>query len=276
MDPRGNFCIKEGYRIRSTPEYFRDTAAGITYQPDVYPFAGYLAQRFGCEYVIDVGCGTAGKVVKLSPPLKIIGIDIGDNIAFCRRNYPMHSWIECDLEHPEHLHFPEDLLTRAVIVCADVIEHLCDPLPLLLKLKSFLDYSPVCLLTTPERDLVRGPGDFGPPANASHVREWNMPELYNLLSVLGFNVEFIGLTANNDRDLEKKTILAVLGRNVGDTGKRQDVAPESFRVVAIMATYNEADVVVPAIEKLVNEGVFVYVIGPVAKRWFSQRTANWS
>ena len=260
MNLLDNFCIKKGYRSRDNPEYFKDTIADVIYQPHVYHFAGYLAQRFGCEYVIDVGCGTAGKLIKLSPPLKIIGIDIGDNITFCRRIYPMHSWIECDLENPEDLNFSEDLLARAVIICADVIEHLRNPLSLLQKLKDFLNYSPVCLLSTPERDLVRGLGDFGPPTNPHHVREWNITELYNLLSLLGFNVEFIGLTINNDRDFEKKTILAILGRNVENVNRRQDVAPESFRVVAIMATYNEADVVVPAIEKLVNEGVFVYVI----------------
>jgi len=257
MNLKERFFIKEGYKIRNNPEYFLDVTPGITYQPHVYPFAGYLAYMFGCEYIIDFGCGTASKLVKLSPPFKIIGIDIGNNIHFCQRNYPTHTWIECDLENPGILNFPEELLKKAVLVCSDVIEHLRNPLPLLQKLKDFLDFSPVCILTTPERDLIYGPDHFGPPLNPCHVREWNMAELRNLLSFVGFNIEFMGLTLNNDKDNEKKTIMAILGNN---NWKVQQRAPESFRVVAIMAVYNEADIIVPSIQKLVNEGLLVYVI----------------
>jgi len=257
MDRIDRFFIKEGYKVRDNPEPFIDLVPNITHQPDVYPFAGYLAHKFGCEYAIDFGCGTASKLVKLSPPFKIIGIDIGDNIRFCRLNYPMHTWIECDLENPETLNFPEEVLKKAILICADVIEHLRNPLPLLRKLKDFLDFSPVCILTTPERDLVRGQDHFGPPPNPCHVREWNMAELEELLSFVGFNLEFIGLTLNNDRDREKKTIMAILGNN---NWKMQTIAPQSFRVVAIMAVYNEADIIVQSIEKLINEGILVYVI----------------
>jgi hypothetical protein len=67
MDRIDRFFIKEGYKVRDTPEPFIDLVPNITYQPDVYPFAGYLAHKFGCEYATDFGCGTASKLVKLSP-----------------------------------------------------------------------------------------------------------------------------------------------------------------------------------------------------------------
>jgi hypothetical protein len=53
-------------------------------------------------------------------------------------------------------------------------------------------------MSTPERDLVRGPDDLGPPGNPHHVREWNLAELERLLTWAGLQVLFIGLTASND------------------------------------------------------------------------------
>lgn len=258
MNLVNRFRIKKGYS--HAPKYSKDIMLDTTYHPHVYPFAKHLAQMFDCEYVIDFGCGTASKLVTLSPPFKIIGIDIGENIRFCQKSYPTHSWIECNLEEPEHLAFPEELLKKAILVCADVIEHLRNPLPLLQKLKNFLDYSPVCILTTPERDLVRGANDLGHPANPHHVREWNMSELHNLLSFVGFNIEFMGLTASDTKSLKKNTIIAILGKNADNVSKQQDSAPDNFSIVAIMAVYNEADIIIPTIEKLVNEGILIYVI----------------
>lgn len=84
-----------------------------------------------------------------------------------------------------------------------------------------------------------------------------MVELKEFLSCVGFNIEFMGFTASSDRNFEKKTILAIIGKN---SEWRRCVAPEEFQVVAIMSVYNEADIIVPTIEKLVNEGVLVYVI----------------
>lgn len=254
-----NFCIKDGYKSRVDPLYFMDRVEDVTYQPDVYLFASYLAEKLGCQYVIDFGCGNARKLVEFLSSFKVIGIDIGPNIEYCRETYPMGWWIECDLEQPEGLSFSKEMLERAVLVCADVIEHLVNPVPLLGKLREFLRYSPVCLLSTPERDLVRGPIDYGPPANPCHVREWNLSKLEELLQSLGFNIEFIGLTVSNDRDWEKKTILAVLGKVPAEENV-YDGVPGDFRVVAIMAVYNEADVIVPSLQKLINQGVLVYMI----------------
>ena len=74
------------------------------------------------------------------------------------------------------------------------------------------------LLSTPERDLARGSGDRGPPSNPHHIREWTIGELRALLLHFGFEIPFLGLTANNSVDREMSTIIAILtSRDVGES-----------------------------------------------------------
>src|SRR5258708_5805192 len=121
------FCIKDQYTARLEPEYFVDSlpeTLGITHQPDVYPFANYLANKFGCSTVIDVGCGRAQKLMGLSQAFSVVGIDYGSNIDFCRSNYSAGQWIEFDLEQDSVIPLDPEMVKKSVVVCSDVIEHL--------------------------------------------------------------------------------------------------------------------------------------------------------
>src|ERR1051326_5255104 len=179
------FCIKGGYTARLRPEYFVDSlpeSLGITHQPDVYPFANFLATKFGCSSVIDVGCGRAQKLMNLSKSLSVVGIDYGSNMDFCRTNSPASQWVEFDLEEDSVIPLDPETISKSIVICSDVIEHLVDPTNLLKNLKRMMEYAPVGIITTPERDLVRGLNDPGPPGNPAHVREWNLSELHALLA----------------------------------------------------------------------------------------------
>ena len=248
------FFIKAEYVERSEPEYFVDNVVGTIHQPDVYPFAAHVARRLGCEAIIDIGCGRGQKLAQLHPEFHVIGIDFGDNIEYCAQHYPFGTWIPCNLEENSQMVLPTDVVGKAIVVCADVIEHLVNPVPLLALLRGLMAHAPYGILTTPERDLVRGAEHFGPPPNLSHVREWNLDELRTLLQWSGIDVEFSGLTVNNDSALQKRTSICVLGH-----GYPNRVPPE-FKVIAIMSCYNEADVIVPSIRYLVEQGVQVYVL----------------
>jgi len=250
-----NFFIKPGYTSRLKPEYFMDNIQGVVHQPDVYLLARYLAEKFGSKTIIDIGCGNGKKLHNLARDYKIIGIDIGSNLDYCRTAYPDHTWIEHDLDSPVKIPISKADLANAVVICADVIEHLINPYYLLRNIKEIMLDAAVCLISTPERDLVRGVDDFGPPANPAHIREWNIQEFYQMLSYFYFNTEFVGLTVNNDRNLEKKTILGIIGNDNLDIRK-----DENFKVTAIMSVYNEEDVVFHTIKKLLDQDIHVYVI----------------
>jgi len=267
---RSPYFIKEGYIERSPSEQSRQSGAptaGLIHQPLVYPFAAHLARCFGCSHLIDLGCGQAHKLAALSSEFHVIGLDLAENIAYCRGHYAFGEWIEWDLDQPAMPPLSREVVRDAVIICADVIEHLARPEYLLDTLRVWLDDAPAAVLSTPERDLVHGPEHKGPPPNPCHIREWNRQELQQFLESRGLRVEFAGLTLNNDVAQEKKTSLFVLGNSHQPA---LTPAPPDFRVVAIMNAYNEADIIVPSLNHLIESGVEVYLID----NWSTDGTAE--
>ncbi|HUX62981.1 methyltransferase domain-containing protein [Sulfuricella sp.] len=261
MEHAESFFIKPGYVVRGASVYFEDSlvnCGGIVHQPDVYALAGYLGRKFGCTHILDIGCGRGHKLLKLHPEFKLAGVDSGANIDYCRSHYPFGQWLSLDLEKQHGDLLPREILEKTLVVCSDVIEHLTDPTGLLLALSHCLEYAPAAILTTPERDLVRGLDDIGPPANPAHVREWNRAELLQLLEAFSFKIAFLGLTCNNDHDREKKTILSVLHGN--RLPRRDMAANDDFRVVAFMTAYNEEDIVFHSVSRLLRAGIEVYLI----------------
>ena len=137
-------------------------------------------------------------------------VDYGKNLSKCQSNYEFGTWLAWNLENSNNPSISSKILQNSVIVCADVIEHLVNPSYLLEKIRGFLQYALVVIITTPERDLTRGKDDLGPPENQHHVREWNFDEFKKLLSHYDYIPAFYGLTASSNLAFEKKTILAVI------------------------------------------------------------------
>jgi SAM-dependent methyltransferase len=254
------FFVKSDYVVRDRPDYLQDELAekaGVVHQPDVYPFAAHLARLFECRHVIDVGCGRAHKLAELHPEFEPVGIDFGDNIQHCRVVYPFGRWIDWNLEQSGSIPLPPEVVPGSVVVCADVIEHLADPTNLLRNLRDLLEHAPVALLSTPERDLVRGVDHHGPPDNPHHVREWSLAELEQLVHAAGLRLAFSGLTASEDQTFAKQTSLLVLeGRRV----PKRRPAPDGFRATALMCVHNEADVIEGTIRHLIDEGLDLYLL----------------
>lgn len=254
---RRQYFIKSGYVSRLVPEYFRDNIQGINYQPDVYPFAGYLARQLGCRSIIDIGCGNGKKLAALYPEFQIVGLDFGPNLDDCKKSYPFGRWIKANLEKGSVSAIDAKTLQESVIICSDVIEHLTHPENLLFLIKHWMKYAAAGVLSTPERDLVRGSTHMGPPDNQAHIREWNLKEFEKLLNKTGFEKSLVGLTLNNDQNREKKTILGVLLPSKSIPAEKK---PSDFKVVALITAYNEEDMIEHTIRHLAKQGVLAYVI----------------
>jgi SAM-dependent methyltransferase len=206
-----DYFLPTDYQARLKPEYFADEGYEGVWQPDVYPEAASLGKRLGARTIIDIGCGFADKLVALHPEFEIVGIDYGSNIDVCRQRYGFGRWLEIDLDHedlPDVLDFKD-----ALLVCADVIEHVVHPERLLEFLSKALSSGGVGLvLSTPDRELASGAGHLGPPVNPSHVREWKSRELEAFLASAGLEGHF-GRTRTNDIIPALRTILAVVPGN---------------------------------------------------------------
>lgn len=200
---------RDGYRARHSPSYYEDEPAATVRQPDVYAYAALIADAVAAATMIDVGCGDGAKLVESAAGRRTIGIDLGTNFDRARAAHPERDWRAHDLERDAPLPISADEAREAVVVCSDVIEHLLDPLPLLRALRMVLSDAAAVLISTPERELVRGLDHRGPPANQSHVREWSLRELGAFLGDTGFTSLSIGLTRSDDHEHAPHTILAV-------------------------------------------------------------------
>jgi SAM-dependent methyltransferase len=208
-----NYFIKPGYQPRLDNLYYHDETSGITYQPDVYPFAAGIARLLGRSTIVDVGCGHGQKLAANYPEFQIVGIDYGPNIQWCREHYLFGDWIEYDIEHPSTI----PPLPPAVVICSDVIEHLRDPDHLLALLRKLA--TPV-ILSTPDRSRLPGVTN-GPPFNQAHVREWTLGELSAYIAASGFSIYLSTNTRSEDQSSVLATSLLLIEPNVTVNGRSE-------------------------------------------------------
>jgi hypothetical protein len=78
--------------------------------------------------------------------------------------------------------------TFDLIIGADIIEHPVDSDSLLAYMRRCAHSGTYLVLSTPERDLRRGPDSIGPPQNRAHVREWNQAEFAAYLTDRGLKI----------------------------------------------------------------------------------------
>lgn len=156
------------------------------YQLSVYKYAAKLARKLGATSLVDVGCGVGTKLAmihNLLPDLKIYGYDQDEGVNYCNSNHPFGTWRVVDLEKPD-LSIAEK---GRVVICADVIEHIENPDLLLSFLKECVEPGGRIIISTPDRDVVREPGNLQSP-NKAHIREWTRDELKGYLESRGLNV----------------------------------------------------------------------------------------
>jgi predicted TPR repeat methyltransferase len=211
--PSTGYYLPTGYRAREQPEYYVDApqvnrfGVRIYAQPDVYTTARNIAEKADATRIIDVGCGDGAKLVTFHPSFAITGLDFGSNIAQAKQRFPFGEWLEHDLSVSGLL--PVDT-TGAVVICADVIEHLVDPDLLLVRLREALNTAHAVVLSTPDRERWRGLSHIGPPVNRAHTREWTVAELARYLRSRGFTSGRVGYTRYRTWRPERKNIIAVL------------------------------------------------------------------
>jgi glycosyltransferase involved in cell wall biosynthesis len=218
-------------------------------EPGVYALAAYLGRRFGCNQIIDVGCGDVRKAKNLHSLYSITAIGSPDEIARYATLGNFSSWIGCDFERADKIRLPDDRLSNSVIICAGLFDRLANPAPLLENLKEWLNRSPICILSVCEgRD------------GAIPFWSWTPEELERMLRSEGFNVVFSGYTGDGDHG---KEIIAVIEKGAPEQGFRRSVfspAPGDFRVVALMSVYNEEDILARSLSHLFSQGIEVYLI----------------
>lgn len=152
---------------------------------------------------------------------------------------------------------PDKRCAATLMVLSEVFEKASDPTELARYLANIVARGAVAIVTTSDRESSDGPDHPGPPSNERNLREWSLPEFRSLLDWAGLPTDFVGRIARNDRHPEKNRIIAILDSNAR---RPETSTPPDFKVRAIMACYNEADIIQPTIEYLAEQGVETHLL----------------
>jgi 2-polyprenyl-3-methyl-5-hydroxy-6-metoxy-1,4-benzoquinol methylase len=182
--------IKDGYAPRGRAEtieanvgdYWTDVRIRMAsfYQHEVYRRAGEILRTNQLKSVLDVGAGYPAKLGLLGN-VDITLVDQPTLQERLRTDFPNVEFVADDLENPTSLHDRK----FEVVISADVLEHLIDPDPCLDFIRE--KTSRFAILSTPERDIIRGEDCMASP-KAEHVREWNTSEFAAYVKSRGFRI----------------------------------------------------------------------------------------
>lgn len=172
-----------------SPYWEEPSMNNVLFQEPVYRWAARLLRRSADRRVIDVGTGSGVKLRKIVAPVAkvAIGMDQGSGIEIARSEGDAIEWIEGDLGSDAPW---AQLVNRQfdLVICADVVEHVEDPVDLLRRLHGLIESGGRLLISTPDRLWFDTPSFHGPPSNPRHVREWTSEEFELLLESAGFRV----------------------------------------------------------------------------------------
>jgi len=180
------YFIKEGYKpnifYRNKDHSYwnieRISKSHLIAQYQIYKFCQKLIKKNNIKSVLDIGCGKGEKLMKLIKPYcnEVYGIDEKRIIAYCKLVYYSDNFYHGDIEEGKtEINKKFDL-----IISSDVIEHLKNPDRLINFIKQFSHSNTLIVISTPERDILRGKNSLNPP-NKSHTREWNKIEFKKYL-----------------------------------------------------------------------------------------------
>jgi len=235
---------------RKKPFGYEDTLASP------YGLAGYLGEKFECSNIIDLGCRSGENLVTLRDKFEIIGVDNSEEILKCKNLYNYGNWITFDFEKNANLELPRDVLGKSVIICSNLLERLENSNNVLNIIERFLDYSPICLFTTLDKEKTVLTSEV-------HINaRYNFSEFKKLISSKNFNLSFIGLTFYEKQKFKKNILALIEGNNsiLNFRKKSSWSAPNDFKIIAIMTSYNDADIIETSIQNLIEENIDVYLI----------------
>ena len=176
-----NYCIKDGYIHRDEYVQYDNTPQTDKFQDEVYAKARQICNQNNFKKIVDVGCGSAYKLVKYFRDKNFVGLELEPNLSYIKKKYPIFRFDLSDFDNPPTEEFD-------ILICSDVIEHVLDPDQIIEFIKK-INWK-YLVLSTPDREIIqnlqKGFGweveEDGPPHNVHHIREWTSREFNSYVS----------------------------------------------------------------------------------------------
>jgi hypothetical protein len=204
--------------------------------PEAAELTAHVASLHGLERVVDVGLSWTAELAIIYPRMAVTGVAVPDQGAGPRSRYPFRGVIPLqDKALASRLARP-DAAHNALLVTGPQ-EQLCGPEGNLQRLAAAVSGVPLLIVATDEPEPV-----------------------LDHLATVGIRPEFVGRTRASASDDDRSAHVVICDRTLAQSWPESSHAPDDFRVVAIMTVYNEEDVIGPAMDKLIGDGVGVYVI----------------
>ena len=179
-----NYCIQKNYIHRPDNKHWDASNSKDKWQNHVYKKCKQIADEYNLNTILDIGCGSAFKLMKYFSNYDTYGCEIEPALSFIKNKYPNRKWYESDF-----LTIPKKEID--LIISSDVIEHLPNPDLLIKYIKNF--NIKFLVISTPVRNPMY---ENGPPKNETHCREWSVKEFNEYISYNFPIIEHIEYTTN--------------------------------------------------------------------------------
>jgi hypothetical protein len=239
--------------------------------PDAYRLAIHLARSFGARTIIDIGFAAPRELMAASEYHWIVVNH--DLHPMTRRVYFLNeNWIDWDWPPDRDIPIADENLKGAIVICAGVIADIRDPTGLLAFLKRASLHASAIIVCTPEHELQsrnsteQRPGSRRDsrltelPRNLKQPMQrlsgWNLAEFETLLQQNDLCPTFIGLTIDSDDSRQKNSIIAIID---GCPLAQARQLPDDFRPLVLTSTFNDGDIALEIVKKLLEDGMDVIV-----------------
>lgn len=166
------------------------TAKELQWQIPVYRYIRKLSLNMNIGTTIDIGSGPGFKSHKFLSQYtnRLICVDQDSAIKIGEKLFKNIEWVSADLDKLESKVTYLARQNPSLITLIDVVEHVDNPISLLNSLLNCMSANTILAISTPDRDLLEGALNNGPPHNLRHVREWSHKEMHSLLEYIGFSI----------------------------------------------------------------------------------------
>lgn len=190
--------------------------------------------KFAAKYVknksvLDIACGSGygSLLLAKSGARQVVGVDISLSvIRFARKKY----------SHQKVRYMVSDILKFQsekkfdVIISFETIEHVKEDLKVLKKIYSLLSNGGIIILSTPNRVITSPKAKTlkDAPLNKYHIREYNLPEFLNLISLSGFKVNKKNVFGQRLRFFFKYPLLNIIYEILFNPNFRSNSKPRKY------------------------------------------------